>query len=127
MMQAELHGQSPPAMHSRGASVQRTQRNKLTCPVIPQNISPTGVSYRGRHKRLPKEGSSSAGKGRAHARTHTCEGFEALQGVQGPDFDGVVVGPREQLLVRDGQRQHRPRVVLQHLRLQQALLKILAP
>lgn len=45
----------------------------------------------------------------------TCQSLEALQGVQGPDFDGVVIGPREKLVVRNGQREHRSRVILKHL------------
>ena len=45
----------------------------------------------------------------------TCERFEALQGVQGPDFDGVELGAREKIFIYNGQRQHRARVILQHL------------
>lgn len=51
----------------------------------------------------------------------TCQGLEALQGVKGPDFDGVVVRAREELVVCNRQRQYRPRMVLQHLHMQSAL------
>lgn len=49
------------------------------------------------------------------ATTLTAEGLQPLQCVQGPDFDGVVIGAREELVAADREGEYRSGVVFQYM------------
>ena len=52
-------------------------------------------------------------RGLATAEGLAAEGFQPLQGIQGPDFDGVVIRAGKKLVAADGEREHRSGMVFQ--------------